>query len=190
MTGLQTPLFAAFSKKFDFSKYATVCDVGGSGALSVQVCLNNPNIKCTSLDLPALQPVVAKYVEEMKVSDRVAVTKCNFFEEDFPKSDVVCMGSILHDWNLEKKKILIKKAFDAIPENGAFVVLENVIDDERKKNTTGLLVSLLVLIETDGGFDYSKADFDGWAKEIGFKRIEKEIIENHLFLHKFVGLFS
>jgi len=90
----------------------------------------------------------------------------------------------------KKKKILIKKAFDAIPENGAFVVLENVIDDERKKNTTGLLVSLLVLIETDGGFDYSKADFDGWAKEIGFKRIEKEIIENHLFLHKFVGLFS
>ncbi len=66
------------------------------------------------------------------------------------------------------KKMLIKKAYDALPQGGALVVIENIIDDNRSENTFGLLMSLNMLIETPEGFDFSAADFDGWAKEIGF----------------------
>ena len=84
------------------------------------------------------------------------------------------MGMILHDWNLENKKMLIRKAYDALPEGGVFVAIEAIIDDERRSNAMGLMMSLNMLIEfgANGGFDFTGADFNGWCLEAGFKRTE------------------
>ena len=79
------------------------------------------------------------------------------------------MGHILHDWNLEIKKMLLKKAHDALPPGGALIVHEAIIDDERRKNSFGLLMSLNMLIETPGGFDYTGADCKQWMREAGFQ---------------------
>jgi O-methyltransferase domain len=79
------------------------------------------------------------------------------------------MGHILHDWDLGEKKRLIRKAFEAVPPGGALIVYEAIIDDERSRNAFGLLMSLNMLIETPGGFDYTAADCMGWMKEAGFK---------------------
>jgi hypothetical protein len=79
------------------------------------------------------------------------------------------MGNILHDWDEEKKLLLIKKAYDALPAGGAFVAIENVIDEQRKQNSFGLMMSLNMLIETGKGFDYTFSDFTSWAKAAGFK---------------------
>jgi hypothetical protein len=79
------------------------------------------------------------------------------------------MGNILHDWGTKDKKMLIKKAYDALPKGGAFVVIENIIDNNRSKNAFGLLMSLNMLIETTEGYDFSFSDFDDMVKEAGFK---------------------
>ena len=79
------------------------------------------------------------------------------------------MGHILHDWDLDVKRMLIRKAYDAIPEGGALLVYESIIDDDRSQNAFGLLMSLNMLIETPGGFDYTGADCIGWMKEAGFR---------------------
>jgi hypothetical protein len=84
------------------------------------------------------------------------------------------MGHILHDWNLEEKKMLIRKAYEAVPEKGALIVYESIIDDDRSQNAFGLLMSLNMLIETHGGFDYTGADCSGWMKEIGFRETRVE----------------
>ena len=84
------------------------------------------------------------------------------------------MGHILHDWNLEEKRTLIRKAYDALPPGGAFVAYDAVIDDDRSKNAFGLLMSLNMLIETPGGFDYCGADCMQWMKEAGFKETRVE----------------
>jgi hypothetical protein len=78
------------------------------------------------------------------------------------------MGHILHDWNLEEKKMLIRKAYEALPSGGALIVYESIIDDDRSQNPFGLLMSLNMLIETPGGFDYSGADCTAWMHEAGF----------------------
>ena len=78
------------------------------------------------------------------------------------------MGNILHDWNLEKKKLLIQKAYDALPQGGAFIAVENLIDDARRENAFGLLMSLNMLIEFGDAFDYTAADFRVWCTEAGF----------------------
>ena len=101
-----------------------------------------------------------------------AASSVDIFSESLPKADVITMGMILHDWNLEKKKILIKKAYDALPEGGAFIAIENLIDDARRENVFGLLMSLNMLIEFGDAFDYTGADFREWCTEAGFKRFE------------------
>ena len=89
-----------------------------------------------------------------------------------PRADVITMGNILHDWNLENKKMLIRKAYDALPQGGAFIAIENLIDDARRENAFGLLMSLNMLIEFGDAFDYTGADFKQWCSKAGFKRFE------------------
>lgn len=173
MAGISTGNFMALAEKFDFSKFNTLCDVGGAAAtLSMIVAQRHPHLKITSADLPAATAIAAKKIEAAGLSDRVSATSIDFFKDDLPKADVITMGMILHDWNLEKKKMLIRKAYDALPEGGAFIVIEALIDDARRENAFGLMMSLNMIIEFGEAFDYSGADFDGWCREAGFKRTE------------------
>ena len=173
MTGIQVGNFIAFASKFDFSNYKTLCDIGGSGAmLSIQVAMQKPHISCNSFDLPVVEPVALENITHFHLSDRIKTTVGDFFKDTFPKADVIVMGNILHDWSEERKMILIKKAYDALPEGGAFVAIENVIDNERSQNVFGLTMSLNMLIETEEGFDYTLSDFEKWAKLAGFKTVD------------------
>ncbi len=134
----------------------------------------NPHLSGTGFDLAEVEPIFEDYVVANNVSDRVTFTRGNFFEGGLPEVDVVMMGHILHDWDLDEKKILIGKAFEAIPEGGALIVYEAIIDDDRSENAFGLLMSLNMLIETPGGFDYTGADCEGWMKEAGFRETRVE----------------
>jgi hypothetical protein len=82
------------------------------------------------------------------------------------------MGMILHDWNLPQKLQLMRKAFEALPAGGCLIAVDNLIDDERRSNAFGLLMSLNMLIEFGDAFDYTGADFGRWAREVGFARTE------------------
>lgn len=170
MSGVQMGNFITLAEKFDFSQYRTLCDIGGgSGLLAIQVAKRHPYMKCISFDLPAVLPIAWDSIKDSGLSDRVTALSGNFFEDDFPRANVITMGNILHDWNLENKKLLIKKAYDALPEGGSLIVIENIIDNERRENTFGLLMSLNMLIEVGDGFDFTGADIDQWAKETGFR---------------------
>jgi 2-polyprenyl-3-methyl-5-hydroxy-6-metoxy-1,4-benzoquinol methylase len=173
MAGISTGNFLAFAEKFDFSKYKTMLDVGGAdGALSTIVAQRHANMRCTSYDLPPVEPIAQRRIAKSKVADRVSTASGDFFTNPLPNADVVVMSHILHDWNLEKKKQLVAAAYKALPPGGAFVSIDGIIDDERRKNAFGLMMSLNMLIEVGDGFDYTGADFAGWAKAAGFKSTE------------------
>jgi hypothetical protein len=173
MAGLQTGNFMALAEKFDFSRYRTVVDVGGAnGHLARILAGRHPHLSVTVFDLPPVIPVVRR--ETAGLGERIQPVAGDFFTDPLPAGEVVLMGNVLHDWNEPKKKQLIRKAFDALPAGGALIAIENVIDDERRHNAFGLLMSLNMLIEfgAEGGFDYTGAQFDGWCREAGFARTE------------------
>lgn len=173
MTGLSRINFEAFAEKFDFSPFQTVCDVGGAtGLLSIEIAKRHPHLRCISFDLPPVEPVAKRHIAAQGLSDRIATAHGDFFRDPVPKADVITMGMILHDWNLEKKKHLIRAAYDALPEGGALVAIEAIIDDARRENVQGLLMSLNMLIEFGDAFDYTAADFREWCSEAGFKRFD------------------
>jgi len=170
MSGIQLGNFTVFAQTFDFSKYKTLTDVGGSaGLLSIMVAKHQPHMKCISFDLPPVEPVASATIQKFQLSDRVKTAIGDFFASPIPNADVVTMGNILHDWNEENKLMLMKKAYEALPAGGAFVAIESIIDDDRRKNVFGMMMSLNMLIETGTGFDYTFADFNRWAKAVGFK---------------------
>jgi len=173
MAGISLGPFSALAEGFDFSRYKTLCDVGGAtGQLSIIVANRHPNMRCTSFDLPVVEPIARRKIEAAGLSDRVAAVGGDFFADPLPGADVITMGLILNDWNLERKMHLIEAAHDALPEGGAFIVVENLIDNARRENAFGLLMSLNMLIEFGDAFDYTGADFAGWCKEVGFKKTE------------------
>ena len=173
MSGISAGNFQAFAEKFDFSRYHTVCDVGGAtGQLSMLVARRHPHLQCTSADLPAATRIAERRIASARLADRVRAMSLDFFAEPLPKADVITMGMILHDWNLEKKKYLVQAAYAALPLGGAFVVIENLIDDARRENAFGLMMSLNMLVEFGDAFDFTAADFFGWCRDAGFTRTE------------------
>jgi 2-polyprenyl-3-methyl-5-hydroxy-6-metoxy-1,4-benzoquinol methylase len=173
MTGLSRINFEAFAGKFDFSRYQTLCDIGGAtGLLSIEAARRHPHLQCTSFDLPPVAPIARKHIAAAGLENRIATASGDFFRDPLPKADVITMGMILHDWNLEKKMHLIRAAYAALPPGGAFVAIEALIDDARRENLQGLLMSLNMLIEFGDAFDYTGADFRQWCGEVGFQRFE------------------
>ena len=170
MSGISHGANIAIARKVHWAKYQTYADVGtAQGDLAVQIALANPHLRGMGFDLPEVGPVFEEYAKANGVNDRVRFQPGNFFDEPLPAVDVLTMGHILHDWNLAEKKMLVGKAYSALPPGGALVVYDSLIDDDRSQNAFGLLMSLNMLIETPGGFDYTGADCIGWMKEAGFR---------------------
>jgi hypothetical protein len=173
MTGLQAGNFRLLAERFDFSRHKTVTDVGGALALlSRLIAVRHPHLRFQTFDLPPVAVHARQAIDAAGLADRIRVVSGDFFVDPLPKADVVTMGNVLHDWNVEQKRQLIAKAYEALPEGGAFVAIENVIDDARRENVFGLLMSLNMLIEFGDAADYTGADFRGWCGQAGFKRFE------------------
>jgi O-methyltransferase domain/Dimerisation domain len=175
MTGLSMNSAKAMAEKFPWQRYKSFADVGGAqGGVAVQIALAHPHLNGIVFDLDPVKPLSDSYVESFDLAGRLRFIAGDFFKDPLPKVDVIIMGHILHDWNLDEKKRLISKVYDAIPMGGAFLALDCIIDDERRKNVTGLLMSLNMLIETPGGFDYCGSDCCAWMREAGFSQTRVE----------------
>ncbi|HTZ72144.1 MAG TPA: methyltransferase [Acetobacteraceae bacterium] len=174
MAGVQLANFAALAEKFDFAPFRTACDAGGaSGALCIALARAHPHLRCISFDLPPVTAVAARRIAGAGLSDRIEARAGDFMRDELPHADIVLMGNILHDWGTATKQMLVGKAFAALPDGGVFIAIENIIDDSRRENALGLMMSLNMLIETPEGYDYTFAQFDGWARAAGFRRTEK-----------------
>ena len=173
MTGLSIGPAQVIAKKFPWKKYHTFVDVGcAQGGVAAEIALAHKHLAGGGMDLPVVQPIFEAYAKARGVAQRVRFHPGNFFKDPLPKCDVIVMGHILHDWNLDEKMMLLRKAYDVLPSGGAVIIHEALIDDARKQNAFGLLMSLNMLIETHGGFDFTGADCRKWMKEVGFKRTQ------------------
>ena len=170
MTGLSMGAAMALTEGFDWARYRTVVDIGtAQGCVPVQLARRHPHLTGGGFDLPPVGPVFDEYVAGHGLADRLSFHPGDFFIDPLPPADVLIMGHIVHDWGLDDKLLLIHKAYDALSDGGALIVYDAIIDDERRDNTFGLLMSVNMLIETPAGFDYTFADCRTWMAEAGFR---------------------
>jgi len=175
MSGISAGAAHAIAANFPWSDQKTFMDLGSAqGMVPATLARTQPHLSGIGFDLPSVKPVFEEFIAHRGVTDRVRFQGGNFFEDPLPKVDVIVMGHILHDWDLAQKKVLLGKAFDALPKGGAVVVYDAIIDDDRRENTFGLMMSLNMLIETAGGFDYTGEDCQAWMREVGFSKTRVE----------------
>lgn len=173
MSGIQLGNFIMLANKFNFSQYNTLVDLGGAdGALSVQVSRRHPSIHCITFDLPPASALAEKNIARLHLDDHIKAQGGNFLTDPLPKASIYTLGNILHGLNEDTKQQLVNKVFQALPANGVMITIENIIDNDRRQNTFGFLMSLNMLIENSDAFDYTMDDFDRWARAAGFERTE------------------
>jgi hypothetical protein len=170
MSGFSRAAGEAIASKFPWHHYGSMIDIGcAQGAVPVAIAQAHDHVTGGGFDLPQVAPIFNAYVAKHALSDCLTFTAGDFFADPLPQADVLIMGHILHDWGLDQKRQLLQKAFDALPTGGALIVHEALIDDDRRENAFGLLMSLNMLIE-GLGFDFTGADCRGWMAEAGFSR--------------------
>lgn len=178
MTGLSLAAGRVIAQKFPWGDYKTFVDVGcAQGGLSTQVALAHPHLSGGGFDLPPVRALFEEYVAGFGLSSRLKFHPGSFLTDSLPHADVLVMGRVLHDWDLDTRRMLLRKAYEALPQGGSLIVYEALIDDDRRVNAFGLLMSLNMVIETEGGADYTGADCQGWMRETGFRstRVERLI---------------
>ena len=175
MTGISMGVAKALALKFPWTNYKSFVDAGGAqGCAPVQIALAHSHLAGGNFDLPVVGPIFEEYVQSFGLEERLSFYPGDFFKESLPSADVIIMGHILHDWGLEEKRQLIAKAHAALPKGGALIVYEAIIDDDRRQNTFGLLMSLTMLITTQAGFDFTGAECSGWMRDAGFNETRVE----------------
>ncbi|MBH1936425.1 methyltransferase [Streptomyces sp. AV19] len=170
MTGLTMRSADALAEAVDWAAHRTVADIGcAEGALLSHLLHRHPHLRGTGFDLEVVRGNFERNRERRGPAERLSFTAGDFFADPLPRADVLLFGHVLHDWDLAAKRMLLRKAYEALPDGGLVVVHESFIDDDRRENLTGLLSSLNMLIETTGGFDCTTADCRGWLAEAGFR---------------------
>jgi hypothetical protein len=167
----------AIAAQFPWKDYKTVMDIGtAEGCLPVEVALTHPHIRGGGFDLPELQEMFDGYIQEHGLNDRLQFHSGDFLKTALPVADVIVLGRILHNWDLETRRMLLEKSYDALPDGGALIVYESLISEDRRSNPAGLLASLNMLLWTAGGLDFSSADCAQWMRDAGFRDIRVETL--------------
>jgi O-methyltransferase domain len=177
MTGASLPAAKALIETFPWRDYRTFIDIGAAeGAVPVEICRAYPHLTGGGFDLPQVQSIFETYVRRYGLDDRLRFHPGDFLEDSLPSADVLVMGHILHDWSLSVKRMLLAKAHAALARGGALIVYDRMIDDGRRENAAGLLMSLNMLVGTQGGFDYTGTDCIGWMHEAGFAELRRQAL--------------
>jgi hypothetical protein len=170
MSGISAGAEIALAGTFPWERFKTFCDLGtAQGTVPAQLALRHSHLHGTGFDLPEVGPIFDKFIAGYGLSSQIGFHGGDFFTDPLPAAEVYVMGHILHDWGLDAKRSLLRRTYDALPEGGAVIVYEALIDDERRVSAFGLLMSLNMLVETPEGFDYTGADCRAWMAEVGFR---------------------
>ncbi|MER5772350.1 methyltransferase [Streptomyces sp. NPDC001985] len=172
MDGANALVGPALARAFDWSGRASFIDIGGArGNLAAAIASVHPHLRGGSFDLPPVEPFFDEHIARLGLGDRLSFHAGDFFTGPLPEAEVLIFGHVLHDWDDEKRGVLLRKAHDALPAGGAVLIYDALIDDERR-DPANLLLSLNMQLVTAGGSEYSGADCRSWLGAAGFTRCE------------------
>lgn len=178
MHGISVGPAMALAKAFDFTKCKKMLDVGGgSGVYALQVAKEYPQVEATVADLAPVCKVADEYILRYGLAGRVKTLVADFFKDDLPKGyDAVFFSHIIHDYDEDKCVALLKKAYASLSDGGAVIISEWMLNDDKTGPVPSALMGLNMMIETNGGRNYSFAEISSMLAKAGFKRMEKRLL--------------
>lgn len=158
---------------FDLSRFTHLVDLGGAtGHLCMAACRRYPQLRASVFDLPAVIPMAKEMIAaEPALPDRIATIEGDFFADTLPAADLYAVGRILHDWSEDKISQLLGRIYQALPANGALLVAEKLLDDDRGGPRWAQLQSLNMLVCTEGK-ERTLGEYTELLRAAGFARID------------------
>jgi hypothetical protein len=152
MHGLSFAAAVGMARNADFSGVRHLLDVaGGAGGFSIALAQRYPNLRCTVAELPIVCPLTQGYIARYGVVDQVDTVPLNMFFEPWPTGyDAVFFSCVLHDWDIEHRTELIRRAHDALPAGGRIFIHEMLLSDGGDGPFSPALYSLSMRIGTLG----------------------------------------
>ncbi len=163
----------ALGAAVDLTGRRRLLDVGGgSGAYDIELCKLCPELNATVYDLPFVVEIAAKKVADAGLSDRIGTAGGDFFRDaTLPEGhDCILLSMILHDWNEDHDRDILARCFDALPSGGLIVISELLVNDEKTGPAPAALMSLNMLIETEG-CNYTAREYATWLEDVGFQGV-------------------
>jgi predicted transcriptional regulator len=176
MYGVSVGPAMALAKIFDFSNYKKLIDIGGgSGVYAIEVVKENPKMSATVLDLGPACEVANEYIKQFSLENKIQTKVLDYFNQELPRDyDVALLSHIVHLYEEEKARALLKKVYDSLPsEQGIIIISEWLLNDEKTGPVSSALMSLNMIVELERGRNYSFAEISNILTDVGFKNIEK-----------------
>ncbi|MFI7547949.1 methyltransferase [Actinoplanes sp. NPDC049599] len=164
----------ALAGAVDLSGRRRLLDVGGgSGAYPIELCRRQAGLTATVLDLPHVCEIAAGKIDLAGLGDRITTRAGDFLADPaLPGGhDVLLLSMILHDWDEPTNRALLAKAHAALPPGGLVIVSELLLDADRTGPAPAALMGMNMLVETEGGRNYSDAEYADWLAGAGFTDI-------------------
>ncbi|MDT3687964.1 MAG: methyltransferase [Pseudorhodoplanes sp.] len=172
MHSLSIMTAGALGRAYDFGRYRRLLDIGGgSGAFDIALCTQYPALHAAVFDLPHVVAIAERNVAKAGLSARIEGIGGSFFGA-FPDGyDLHLFSMIMHDWDVDKNRTLLRRSYETLAPGGAVVISELLVNDEKTGPASAALMSLNMLIETEGR-NYTASEYTAWLAEAGFRDIE------------------
>ncbi|MGX1852372.1 acetylserotonin O-methyltransferase [Streptomyces sp. NBC_01456] len=165
---LAPQLLAAYD---GWDRHATVLDVGGCrGNMAARIVAAHPHLTGRVFDLPQMAPLFDEKMAELGMTGKVTFHPGDFFTQELPEADLVVIGHALHDWSAEQRRLLVHKAFRSVRPGGELLVYDRMLDED-PRHVENLVISLDMLLVTDGGSEYTVAELRDHATSAGFASV-------------------
>ncbi|GHI84870.1 methyltransferase [Streptomyces xanthophaeus] len=152
----------------------SVLDVGGGSGVYASIWLNaNPEARATQLDWEPINAIAKRLVGENGVGDRFTTVNGDFHTTDFGSGeyDIALYSHIAHQEDAASNIEVFTRLRKALKPGGALVVSDYIVDDDRSGPAFPLLFAAEMLLKSNDGGTYRRADYQEWLLKAGFEEV-------------------
>ncbi|SFC05553.1 methyltransferase [Pseudoalteromonas denitrificans] len=168
------PFIDGFTSEYDFSKHKRFLDIGsGIGTLPIAVADKFTDIELAICELPQAKSFLLDKLGEQGYGNRIDVIEGNVITGELPdiEYDLVHLGWMLHDYSHETQMVILNNIFQAMPVGGRFIASETPLNDDNTGPEFTSLLSLNMLVSTDGGIESDIKTYIKRFEDAGFSNV-------------------
>ena len=144
---------------------------GGPAAYAILMCQANPEMRCVTVDLPAISAEARRYVAKFGLSERIECRAGDYHADEYENGayDAVTIFGALHQESPRQIRDILARAHRALRKGGSLHVLDMMTDSSHAAPKFSALFAVNMALTTENGWVFSDEELKGWMREAGFE---------------------